>query len=129
MLHSLSLLVLGQADRLMIGHMVGKSQAAFYGIAYIQGTAHEGYIHNVFCFLKICFNAGENRIKKYKVAFYGIAYNLASAIAIFQSSLEVVMVPWRYRKLEGGYYDKHILHPLSDPPTALQDKLPEHFPH
>lgn len=65
-LHSLSLLVLGQADRLMIGHMVGKSQAAFYGIAY----------------------------------------NLASAIAIFQSSLEVVMIPWRYRKLEGGYYDR-----------------------
>lgn len=33
-LHSLSLIILGQADRLMIGHMVGNSEAAFYSIAY-----------------------------------------------------------------------------------------------
>lgn len=65
-LHSLSLLVLGQADRIMIGHMVGKSEAAFYGVAY----------------------------------------NLASAITIFQNSLEIVMIPWRYRKLEEKHYDE-----------------------
>jgi len=33
-LHSLSYLVLGQADRVMIGKMVGNSEAAFYGVAY-----------------------------------------------------------------------------------------------
>ena len=33
-LHSLSYLVLGQADRVMIGRMVGDSEAAFYGVAY-----------------------------------------------------------------------------------------------
>ena len=38
-LHSLSYLVLGQADRVMIGKMCGNSQAAFYGIAYTIGMA------------------------------------------------------------------------------------------
>ncbi len=33
-LHSLSYLVLGQADRVMIGKMVGNAQAGFYSIAY-----------------------------------------------------------------------------------------------
>ena len=33
-LHSLSYLVLGQADRIMIGKMVGDREAAFYGVAY-----------------------------------------------------------------------------------------------
>ncbi len=33
-LHSLSYLVLGQADRIMIGKMVGDKEAAFYGVAY-----------------------------------------------------------------------------------------------
>lgn len=32
--HSLSYLILGQADRIMIGEMVGKSEAAFYSVAY-----------------------------------------------------------------------------------------------
>lgn len=38
-LHSLSYLVLGQADRVMIGKMVGDSQAAFYGVAYTLASA------------------------------------------------------------------------------------------
>lgn len=33
-LHSLSYLILGQADRVMIGNIVGKEQAAFYSVAY-----------------------------------------------------------------------------------------------
>ena len=33
-LHSMSYLVLGQADRIMIGKMVGDKEAAFYGVAY-----------------------------------------------------------------------------------------------
>ena len=33
-LHSLSYLVLSQADRIMIGNMVGKAEAAYYSIAY-----------------------------------------------------------------------------------------------
>ena len=33
-LHSLSFLILSQADRIMIGKMVGSSQAAYYGVAY-----------------------------------------------------------------------------------------------
>lgn len=33
-LHSLSYLILSQADRVMISHMVGDSQAAFYSVAY-----------------------------------------------------------------------------------------------
>jgi len=38
-LHSLSFLVLGQADRIMIGKMVGNSQAAYYGVAYTVSCA------------------------------------------------------------------------------------------
>lgn len=33
-LHSLSYLILSQADRVMIGNMVGKAEAAYYSIAY-----------------------------------------------------------------------------------------------
>lgn len=38
-LHSLSYLVLGQADRVMIGKMVGDKEAAFYGVAYTLASA------------------------------------------------------------------------------------------
>ncbi len=38
-LHSLSYLVLGQADRVMIGKMVGDREAAFYGVAYTLASA------------------------------------------------------------------------------------------
>ena len=38
-LHSLSYIVLGQSDRVMIGKMVGETQAAFYGVAYTMGMA------------------------------------------------------------------------------------------
>ncbi len=64
-LHSLSYLVLGQADRVMIGHMVGDSEAAFYGVAY----------------------------------------TLASAVTILQSSLNQALTPWRFQKLQEKNYD------------------------
>ena len=38
-LHSLSYLVLGQADRIMIGKMAGDKEAAFYGVAYTLASA------------------------------------------------------------------------------------------
>lgn len=59
-LHSLSYLVLGQADRVMIGKMVGDRQAAFYGVAYM----------------------------------------LASAVTILQTSLNEALTPWRFQKLK-----------------------------
>ena len=37
-MHSLSYLVLSQADRIMIGNMVGKPQAGYYSIAYSIGN-------------------------------------------------------------------------------------------
>ena len=63
-LHSLSYLVLGQADRVMIGRMVGDSEAAFYGVAY----------------------------------------TLASAVTILQSSLNQALTPWRFQKLQEKNY-------------------------
>lgn len=65
-LNSLSYLVLGQADRIMIGSMVGNSQAAYYSVAY----------------------------------------NLASMVSIFQNSINQVMIPWRYKKMEEKAYDE-----------------------
>lgn len=64
-LHSLSYLVLGQADRIMIGKMVGEREAAFYGVAY----------------------------------------TLASAVTILQTSLNQALTPWRYSKLKEGNYN------------------------
>ena len=63
-LHSLSFLVLGQADRVMIGKMVGNAQAGFYSIAY----------------------------------------TLASIISIIQNSINQVLVPWCYRKMDEKAY-------------------------
>ncbi len=63
-LHSLSYLILGQADRIMIGEMVGKSSAGIYSVAY----------------------------------------SLASVITIFQSSVEQVLQPYRFQKLEEKNY-------------------------
>ncbi len=63
-LHSLSYLVLGQADRVMIGKMVGDREAAFYGIAY----------------------------------------TLASAVTILQTSLNQALTPWRFSKLKDKGY-------------------------
>ncbi|MBO4923212.1 MAG: flippase [Bacteroidales bacterium] len=63
-LHSLSYLVLGQADRVMIGKMVGDREAAFYGVAY----------------------------------------TLASAVTILQSSLNQALTPWRFHKLKEENY-------------------------
>lgn len=65
-LHSLSYLVLGQADRVMIGKMVGDRQAAFYGVAY----------------------------------------TLASAVTILQTSLNEALAPWRFQKLKEENYEK-----------------------
>ncbi len=64
-LHSLSYLVLGQADRVMIGKMVGDKEAAFYGVAY----------------------------------------TLASAVTILQSSLNQALTPWRFQKLQEKNYN------------------------
>ena len=64
LLHSLSYLVLGQADRIMIGKMVGDSEAAFYGVAY----------------------------------------TLASAVTILQTSLNQALTPWRFQKLQEKDY-------------------------
>ena len=63
-LHSLSFLVLGQADRVMIGKMVGNAQAGFYSIAY----------------------------------------TLASIISIIQNSINQVLIPWCYRKMDEKSY-------------------------
>ena len=63
-LHSLSFLVLGQADRVMIGKMVGNAQAGFYSIAY----------------------------------------TLASIISIIQNSINQVLIPWCYRKMDEKAY-------------------------
>lgn len=63
-LHSLSYLVLGQADRIMIGKMVGDREAAFYGVAY----------------------------------------TLASAVTILQTSLNQALTPWRFSKLKEQNY-------------------------
>lgn len=38
-LHSLSYLVLGQADRIMISKMIGDTEAAYYGVAYTLASA------------------------------------------------------------------------------------------
>ena len=65
-LHSLSFLVLGQADRVMIGKMVGNAQAGFYSIAY----------------------------------------TLASIISIIQNSINQVLVPWCYRKMDEKSYSE-----------------------
>ena len=63
-LHSLSYLVLGQADRVMIGKLVGDREAAFYGVAY----------------------------------------TLASAVTILQTSLNQALTPWRFSKLKEQNY-------------------------
>ena len=63
-IHSLSYLVLAQSDRIMIGEMVGKSEAALYSVAY----------------------------------------SLSSVIIIFQTSINQVLRPWRYQKMEAKEY-------------------------
>lgn len=63
--HSLSYLILGQSDRIMIGYMVNNTKAAIYSVAY----------------------------------------NLATAIIIFQQSINQVFKPWRYQKMELKDYD------------------------
>ena len=40
------------------------------------------------------------------VAFYSVAYSLAYVIIIFQNSLNQVLKPWRYQKLEEKRYDE-----------------------
>ncbi len=39
-----------------------------------------------------------------KAAIYSVAYNLASAVLIFQQSLNQVFKPWRYQKMESKEY-------------------------
>lgn len=63
--HSLSYLILAQSDRIMIGEMVGKTEAALYSIAY----------------------------------------SLANVAIIFQTSINQVMKPWRYQKMNEKKYD------------------------
>jgi O-antigen/teichoic acid export membrane protein len=41
-----------------------------------------------------------------KVAFYSVAYSLATVIILVQNSLNQVLKPWRYKKLEIGAYDE-----------------------
>jgi O-antigen/teichoic acid export membrane protein len=62
--HSLSYLVLAQSDRIMIGMMVGKSEAALYSVAY----------------------------------------SLSNVVIIFQTSINQVLKPWRYQKMESKEY-------------------------
>ena len=40
-----------------------------------------------------------------KAAIYSVAYNIASAVLIFQQSLNQVFKPWRYQKMETKEYD------------------------
>lgn len=60
LMHSLSFLILGQSDRMMIGEMVNKSSAGIYSVAY----------------------------------------SLATIVTIFQSSINQIFQPYRYRKME-----------------------------
>lgn len=46
-LHSLSFLILSQADRVMIEKMVGASQAAFYGVAYTIASVVTIFQHSI----------------------------------------------------------------------------------
>lgn len=62
--HSLSYLILAQSDRIMIGEMVGKSEAALYSVAY----------------------------------------SLSNVVIIFQTSINQVLKPWRYQKMESKDY-------------------------
>lgn len=39
-----------------------------------------------------------------KVAFYSVAYSLAAVIILVQNSLNQVLKPWRYKKLEAGEF-------------------------
>lgn len=40
-----------------------------------------------------------------KVAFYSVAYSLATVIMLVQNSMNQVLRPWRYKKLEAGRYE------------------------
>lgn len=59
-IHSLSFLVLAQSDRIMIGRLIGNSEAALYSVAY----------------------------------------SLSNVAIIFQTSINQVLKPWRYQKME-----------------------------
>lgn len=61
---SFSFLVLAQSDRIMIGTMVGKSEAALYSVAY----------------------------------------SLSNVVIIFQTSINQVLKPWRFKKMESRDY-------------------------
>lgn len=63
-IHSLTLVILNQIDRIMIGNMVGKSETAYYSVAYAVG---------------------------YSIVF-------------IVTSLENVMTPWRYRRMDEKDY-------------------------
>lgn len=63
-LHSLSFLILAQLDRIIIGSLVGKSEAALYSVAY----------------------------------------SLSNVVIIFQTSINQVLKPWRYQKMEEKNY-------------------------
>ncbi|WP_273401839.1 oligosaccharide flippase family protein [Traorella massiliensis] len=45
-----------------------------------------------------------NLVNNTKAAIYSVAYNLASAVLIFQQSLNQVFKPWRYQKMESKEY-------------------------
>jgi len=62
--HSLSYFVLNQADRIMIGRMVGNEETALYSVAY----------------------------------------SIAFIVTILQTSLDQVLQPWRYHKLDAKEY-------------------------
>lgn len=62
--HSLSFLVLAQSDRIMIGGLVGSTEAALYSVAY----------------------------------------SLSNVVIIFQTSINQVLKPWRYQKMDNKKY-------------------------
>ena len=64
--HKLSYLILGQADRVMIGKMVGNREAGIYSTAY----------------------------------------TVASIIIIIQGSINQVLIPWCYRKMDAKAYEE-----------------------
>lgn len=65
-LHSLSYLVLGQSDRIMIAVMAGEKEAAYYSVAY----------------------------------------TLAMTFNLFQAALLQSVLPWQYKQLETGRFER-----------------------
>lgn len=102
-LHSLSFLILAQADRVMIGNMVGNSQAAFYSVAYS--------IANVVIILQNSVNQALNpwRFQKLEDKNYLSISKVTTSLLLFISSLIIcfiMVVPECMRLLfPANYYE------------------------